>query len=343
MLRQLIRALFVVLPLVMRPTPVDAQLSVQEVASGLVAPLAFVQMPSDPAVQAIVEQVGRVRLLRNGVLQPDAYLDLSGVVSAGGERGLLGLAFSPNYARDGRVFVNFTDLNGNTVLARFTCTVDLLHANPNTRKDFIWPDGLPYIVQPASNHNGGHMAFGPDGYLYVGLGDGGGSNDPYHNAQDPLSPLGKMLRMNVDVADNDFEGYDVPPGNPFAGRADVLGIIWAFGLRNPWRWSFDDPARGGTGALIIGDVGQSSWEEIDYEPAGAAGRNYGWRNREGAHDNVTDLPPFSASLTDPIFEYSPTTGRGRLAASSIGGRRSARFAAATSLATSQPAECGPWG
>ena len=131
--------------------------------------------------------------------------------------------------------------------------------------------------------------FGPDGYLYIGMGDGGVRQRPDHRAQNPQTLLGKMLRVDVNVANDDPEGYNVPANNPFVGRAGVLGEIWSFGLRNPWRWSFDDPRKGGTGALIIGDVGQNAFEEIDYEPAGRGGRNYGWRNREGAHNNVTDL------------------------------------------------------
>jgi hypothetical protein len=163
-------------------------------------------------------------------------------------------------------------------------------------------------VQPFPNHKGGNLVFGPDGYLYIGMGDGGSGDDPFHNAQNPLSLLGKMLRIDVAVSASDPEGYDVPPGNPFVGRPGVFAEIWDFGVRNPWRWSFDNPARGGTGALVIADVGQGAWEEIDYEPAGRGGRNYGWRNREGAHANVGSLPPFSTPLTDPIFEYSHAVG-----------------------------------
>jgi glucose/arabinose dehydrogenase len=163
-------------------------------------------------------------------------------------------------------------------------------------------------VQPFANHNGGHLAFGPDGYLYIGMGDGGSSNDPNHLAQTPSTLLGKMLRIDVHVPEGDSTGYRIPPGNPFSG-ASGLPEIWSFGLRNPWQFSFDDPARGGTGALVIGDVGQGGWEEIDYEPQNRGGRNYGWRNREGAHDNVTTLPPAFLPLVDPIFEYDRTAGQ----------------------------------
>jgi len=167
------------------------------------------------------------------------------------------------------------------------------------------------VPQPYYNHYGGRIAFGPDGFLYVGLGDGGSGDDPGHRAQNPLELLGKMLRIDVNVPDTHPTGYQVPATNPFASAAPMAARpeIWALGLRNPWRYSFDDPARGGTGALVIGDVGQNRWEEIDYEPANRGGRNYGWRNREGLHDNVTTRPPASLPLVDPIHEYDHATGQ----------------------------------
>lgn len=167
------------------------------------------------------------------------------------------------------------------------------------------------MVQPFSNHNGGHLAFGPDGLLYVGLGDGGSGNDPAHRAQDPSTLLGKMLRIDVDVPAGNANGYRVPSDNPFVtgGPSGTRPEIWSFGLRNPWRYDFDDPARGGTGALLIADVGQNAWEEIDFEPAGRGGRNYGWRNREGSHANIGDPPPAFLPLIDPIFEYSHVDGQ----------------------------------
>ncbi|HUF47601.1 MAG TPA: PQQ-dependent sugar dehydrogenase [Vicinamibacterales bacterium] len=288
----------------------SAQLRSEVFAGGFTQPVAFVQDPSDPSVQVIVQQDGRIRAVRDGVVQSTDFLDLRSVVRNSGEQGLLGLAFAPDYAASGRVYVNFSDLSGDTVVARFLrSAADPLRADPASRFDFRWPGGQRVVSQPFSNHNGGNMAFGPDGFLYIGMGDGGSGNDPFHFAQNPQSLLGKMLRLNVAVPASDAEGYDVPPSNPFVGQAGVLGEIWSFGLRNPWRWSFDDPSRGGTGALVIGDVGQTGFEEIDYEPAGRGGRNYGWRNREGAHDNVTSLPPFSLPLTDPIFEYARSEGR----------------------------------
>jgi glucose/arabinose dehydrogenase len=289
--------------------PARGQVRAELVAGGFTQPVAFVQDPSDATVQLVVQQDGRIRALRDGAVQEADYLDLRAVVRNSGEQGLLGLAFAPDYATSGRVFINFVNTSGHTVVARFRrSAADPLRADPSSRFDLRWPDGQRIIEQPFSNHNGGNLAFGPDGFLYIGMGDGGSGNDPFHNAQNPQTLLGKMLRISVSVSDADPEGYDVPATNPFVGQPGVLGEIWSFGLRNPWRWSFDDPARGGTGALVIADVGQNNWEEISYEPAGRGGRNYGWRNREGAHDNVLSLPPFSLPLIDPIFEYSHSVG-----------------------------------
>ncbi|HEX5216138.1 MAG TPA: PQQ-dependent sugar dehydrogenase [Vicinamibacterales bacterium] len=277
-------------------------------AAGFTDLIGFIQDPTDPAVQFVIEQTGHIKVLVNGQVQPDDFLDLSGTVVNDGERGLLGFTFAPDYASSGRVFVMFVNADSNSVVARFTRSEDnALRANPDSRFDLIWPGGTPYIPQPFTNHKGGNLAFGPDGYLYFGTGDGGAGFDPYNLAQDPQSLLGKMLRLDVAVPDDHPTGYEIPPTNPFAGSEIVLNEIWALGLRNPWRWSFDDPARGGTGALIIADVGQDAWEEINYEWAGQGGRNYGWRVREGAHDLITDPPPFS-DLTDPIYEYEHPIG-----------------------------------
>jgi glucose/arabinose dehydrogenase len=290
-------------------TPAVAQLRGDVYVSGLTNPVAFGQDPSDATLQFVVEQAGRIRVIRNGVLQSTDFLTLTSSIASGGERGLLGLAFSPDYATSGRLFVNFTDLNGDTVVARFKrSATDPLRADSTSRFDLRWSTGERVIRQPFANHNGGNLVFGPEGFLYIGTGDGGSGNDPNHNAQNPASLLGKMLRIDVGVPDADAAGFRVPADNPFNGVSGTRPEIWAFGLRNPWRYSFDDPLRGGTGALVIGDVGQSAFEEIDYEPAGRSGRNYGWRNREGAHNNVTSLPPAYTPLTDPIFEYTHSAG-----------------------------------
>jgi glucose/arabinose dehydrogenase len=290
----------------------QGRLRVRVYASGFSQPVAFVQDPLASDVQLVVEQAGRIRVVRSGTVQDTDFLDLRPSVLAGGERGLLGLAFAPD-AASGRFFVNFTNRSGDTVVARFQRSANPLVANPDSRFDlrFGGPGGAATVAQPFSNHNGGHLAFGPDGYLYIGLGDGGSGDDPEHRAQNPQELLGKMLRIDVNVPDSHATGYQVPPTNPFVGGRPIAARpeIWAFGLRNPWRYTFDDPARGGTGALVIGDVGQNAFEEIDYEPANRGGRNYGWRNREGARDNVTARPPAFVPLVDPIHEYGRGLGQ----------------------------------
>ncbi len=286
----------------------EAQLQGQAYASGFQSPVAFVQDATDRTVQYVVQQTGRIRVVRSGTVLTTDFLNLTSAIACCGERGLLGLAFAPDYASSGRLYVNFTNDAGDTVVARFTRSTNPFVADPGSRFDLQIEGTRRVITQPFTNHNGGHLVFGPDGYLYIGLGDGGSGNDPDHRAQNPAELLGKMLRIDVNVHDLDAFGYRVPKDNPFLGgnNANARDEIWAFGLRNPWRYSFDDVARGGTGALIIADVGQNRFEEINYEPRGAGGRNYGWRNREGAHDNLTSRPLAYQPPTDPIFEY----GRG---------------------------------
>jgi glucose/arabinose dehydrogenase len=289
------------------------QLRLRVHASGFANPVAFVQDPADRSVQFVVQQDGHVRVVRGAtVLGPD-FLDLSSAIVSGGEQGLLGLAFSPDTLTSGRFFVDFTNRSGDTVVARFRRPGADVIADATSRFDLRWggPAGPAFIAQPFANHNGGHLAFGPDGFLYMGLGDGGSGDDPDHRAQNPMELLGKMLRIDVAVSDTHPSGYQVPPSNPFVQGAPVAARpeIWAFGLRNPWRYNFDDPSRGGTGALVIGDVGQNRYEEIDYEPAGRGGRNYGWRNREGLHDNVTSRSPAYLPLVDPIYEYDHSVGQ----------------------------------
>jgi glucose/arabinose dehydrogenase len=308
-------------------TTAQGPLRVRVHSSGFTSPVVFLQDPADRSLHYVVEQAGRIRAVRNGTVLATDFLDLRSAVLSGGERGLLGMAFAPD-VQSGRFFVNFTNRSGDTVVARFRRNG--ASADPASRFDLRWGGGQPVILQPFSNHNGGHLAFGPDGYLYIGLGDGGSGNDPDHRAQTPADLLGKMLRIDVNVADTHPAGYVVPADNPFAsGAGGARPEIWSVGLRNPWRYSFDDPARGGTGALVVADVGQGQWEEVNYEPRGRGGRNYGWRNREGAHDNVTTRPPAYLPLTDPIHEYSHASGqsitgghvyRGRLLGAAYVGR-----------------------
>ena len=289
--------------------PAAAQLRTQLVVSGLIQPVAFVMDPLDHSTFYVVEQRGTIRTLRNNTLLPDFFLDLRLVVAAGGERGLLGLVFAPDHAASRRFYVNFTNRDSHTVVARYTRSasgaVDL-----SSRLDLMWPDGRRYIEQPFANHNGGHLAFGSDTYLYIGMGDGGSGGDPLNHAQNPNTLLGKMLRLDVSVPDSDPRGYRIPEDNPFVDRQPIaaLGEIWAFGLRNPWRYSFDDWTRGGTAALVIADVGQNAREEVNWEPRGAGGRNYGWRLREGRLAYDARTPAAFQPLSEPIHDYPRSDG-----------------------------------
>jgi glucose/arabinose dehydrogenase len=292
----------VLLALALSPSLAWAQLRSQVVASGLTHPLEFVQDPSNPAVQYIVEQEGRIRVLSGDVLQPTDFLNLTGGIAIGGEQGLLGLAFPPDYGASRRFYVFFTNLAGDLVVSRFRRSAgNPLVADAGSRLDLTWSTGQPWIAHPThANHNGGHLAFGPDGYLYVAVGDGGGGGDLPNNAQNLNSLLGKLLRIDVSV-DNGISG--VPGNNPFIGRGRPE--IWDVGLRNPWKFSFDAV----TGAILIADVGQNAWEEINYEPAGAGGRNFGWSLREGAHDFDPGKTPAFLPLDEPIFEYGRGDGQ----------------------------------
>ncbi|HTV01422.1 MAG TPA: PQQ-dependent sugar dehydrogenase, partial [Luteitalea sp.] len=316
--------------------------------TGLDQPVGLVADPSDDHRQFVIEKTGRLRLVIDGVLQPDPVLDISTQVTAAGEQGLLGLAVDPQFATTGRIWVNFTrQPDGATVVARFTrASAPPFRFDPATRLDlrFATNPDQRFIPQPAANHNGGKLLFDADGFLIVAMGDGGGGNDTYRQAQAPQSLLGKLLRLDVAVPDEaeaalgqraDAErGYRVPPDNPFVDGIPIAARpeIWAFGLRNPWRVTLDAPELGGTGALLIGDVGQGAREEVDYEPRGLGGRNYGWPMREGTLTNSGSPSGVSAAflpLVDPIHEYPRADGvsitggyvyRGRLLASSLAGR-----------------------
>ena len=292
-------------------SPLAAQLLSDTVVRGLRNPVAVVADPTDRSILLIAEQGGLVRVARDGMLLDEPFLDLRAEISTGGERGLLGLVLAPDYAESHRMFVNFTNRGGHTVIARFTSHADLpLRIDPESRFDLQWPDGRRHIEQPFSNHNGGHLAFGPDGHLYVGLGDGGGGGDPQNMAQSLDRLLGKMLRLDIRVAADDPRGYRIPDDNPFvdAMPSRALPEIWALGLRNPWRYNFDDWTRGGTSALVIGDVGQDAREEINLEPAGRGGRNYGWRLREGRLRYDDRTPAAILPLTEPIHDYGRSIG-----------------------------------
>lgn len=239
----------------------------------------------------VVEQSGVVRLVKNGQVQRVPFLDITDRVRAGGERGLLGLAFPTDHAASGRFYAYYTDRDGNSVLSRF-----LLAGEPD-RADPASEEVLLRVEQPYANHNGGQLAFGPDGYLYLGLGDGGSGGDPLGSGQRLDTLLGKVLRLDVGVA----EGYAVPQDNPFVNVADTRPEIWAYGLRNPWRFSFDRL----TGDLYIADVGQNAYEEINLQAADApGGENYGWNVMEAEHCFQPSNDCATSGMTLPIFGYA---------------------------------------
>jgi len=273
------------------PDPGSVTLDTQVVATGLSSPLYLTAPPGDPRL-FVVEQPGRVRIIANGVLLTTPFLDITDRVLAGGERGLLSIAFHPNYATNGYLFVDYTDLSGDTRLDRFRVSADPNLADKTSAKPILFVD------QPYSNHNGGLVLFGPDGKLYVGLGDGGSGGDPQGNGQNRGVLLGKLLRLDVDGGDP----YAIPADNPFVGVSGVRGEIWAYGLRNPWRFAFDREA----GMLYIADVGQNRREEVNVAPAGAGGLNYGWNVMEG--DECYASACERSGLTLPVLAYGHADG-----------------------------------
>ena len=243
----------------------------------------------------VVEQRGRIRVVTNGVLQPTPFLDITARVGCCGERGLLSVAFPPGYAAKGHFYVDYTDRTGTTVVARYRVSADPDLADPGSEQVVLT------VAQPYSNHNGGQLAFGPDGYLYVGMGDGGSAGDPQGNGQRPDALLGKLLRVDVESG---TQPYAIPADNPFRTAAGWRPEIWALGLRNPWRFSFDRS----TGDVWIADVGQSRYEEIDFQPGSSpGGQNYGWRTMEGAHCYNPD-PCSTVGLVLPVVEYARAEG-----------------------------------
>lgn len=265
--------------------PPSARIALTPVTQGLVQPV-FIRHAGDHSHRLfILEQPGRIRILRNGALNASPFLDISGRVDFGGEMGLLGLAFHPRFAETGRFFINYTRKpDGATVVAEFQVSQNPDRALHNETI-------LLTISQPYTNHNGGMLAFGPDGYLYIATGDGGAGGDPENRGQNPNTLLGKMLRIDVDQGDP----YGIPPDNPFAKQQSGREIF-ALGFRNPWRFSFDRQ----TGRLWAADVGQNQWEEIDVVEAG---NNYGWRIMEGNHCFLPPRGCRTTGLTLPVAEY----------------------------------------
>jgi glucose/arabinose dehydrogenase len=259
------------------------------IATGLTSPV-FLTQPLNDGRIFVVEQAGTIRVIRNGALQATPFLDISSRVLSGGERGLFSVAFHPQYATNHFFYVYFTtQTNGDIRVERFTTTADPEVADPATSKLIITAPHSTY-----TNHNGGLVSFGLDGMLYAGFGDGGGGGDPLGNAQNDNALLGSLLRLDVSG-----DPYAIPASNPFVGQANKRGEVWAKGLRNPWRYTFDAP----TGLLYIADVGQNAHEEVDVVPATTAGVNYGWNVLEGlsCYNAVTCT---RTGFTPPIIDYA---------------------------------------
>ncbi|MBR9991097.1 MAG: PQQ-dependent sugar dehydrogenase [Gemmatimonadetes bacterium] len=262
-----------------------------EIVAGLESPV-HLTAPAGDARLFIIEQPGVIRIVSGGALLAAPFLDLTSRVSYGGERGLFSMAFDPGYATTGHFWVNYTDTNGNTRIERYRVSADPNVADPASALTVL------EVAQPYANHNGGQIAFGPDGMLYIGMGDGGSGGDPDDHGQTLSTLLGAILRIDVRTAP-----YVVPPDNPYAGSTTARREIWGYGLRNPWRFSFDAPG----GTLYIADVGQNQLEEINAVPAGEAPVNYGWNVMEGTHCyGATSCD--QSGLTLPVHEYGHSEG-----------------------------------
>lgn len=270
----------------------------QPIASGLERPLDIVSPKDGTGRLFIVEQTGKIFILQQDILLPQPFLDLSETVSRltsdESEQGLLGLAFPRDYATSQGFYINYTNRSGSSVIARYRVSDEMNAANPDSE------DILLQIEQPSANHNGGGMQFGPDGFLYISVGDGGGTGDPGSNGQNPDNLLGTLLRIDVSAP----QRYTIPADNPYL-EGDGQPEVWAYGLRNPWRFSFDRL----TGDLYIADVGQDAWEEINFLPAGSPGGfNFGWNFKEGSSP-YRGTPPQDAIFIDPVHEYDHSLGK----------------------------------
>ncbi|HUP47241.1 MAG TPA: PQQ-dependent sugar dehydrogenase [Thermoanaerobaculia bacterium] len=296
--------LFLALPLLALPLLAgdEPQIELRPVATLLELPVAITHAGDSRLF--ITLQRGRVMVLEGGVVRETPFLDITSRVSCCGERGLLSVAFHPRYAENGFFFVYYTDVVGDLVIARYSVSADPNRADPASRVPILTIEHRQF-----GNHNGGQLQFGPDGFLYIGTGDGGGCGDPFNAGQSLNTLLGKMLRIDVDSG----ALYAVPPSNPFVSTSGARPEIWAWGLRNPWRFSFDSV----TGDLWIADVGQAVVEEVNFQPATSpGGENYGWRRMEGSRCFVPPvsgcgpLPPScnDGSLTLPVLEYGHADG-----------------------------------
>lgn len=266
----------------------DVRLDLQRVAGGLASPV-YLTSPAGDARLFVVEQAGRIRIIQNGQLLAQPFLDIAARVSSGGERGLLSMAFHPLYQSNGYFYVDYTDVNGDTRVERYRVSANPMVADPASAQLVL------SVPQPFANHNGGLVLFGPDGRLYIGLGDGGSSGDPQGNGQNRGTLLGSILRIDVDSGDP----YAIPADNPFLDTPGARPEIWAYGLRNPWRFAFDDV----DGLLYIADVGQNQWEEVDVVSEATGGLDFGWNVREGRHC-YNGSSCSTAGLTDPVLEYA---------------------------------------
>lgn len=271
------------------------------VARGFDQPVLYLADPADTTRAYVIEKPGRVKLLVNDVLQSAVVLDITGTVVTDAECGLLGMAFDPNYSSNHYVYLHYNaGTPTETRIVRYTMNV--------AGTSLSSPHPVFSFQQPTTpNHKGGSINFGSDGFLYIMTGDGGGGDDPNNYAQTPTSYLGKIIR--IDPSGDDFpsdanQNYAIPSTNPWVGDSSVKPEIWAFGMRNPFRWSVDPV----TGGLLIADVGQGAYEEVDYEPAGASHRNYGWNVREGLHASGDSGPLYFTPTTDPFLEYSHAFG-----------------------------------
>ena len=279
--------------------PTGQQVTADIVVTGLSSPVDVTGAGDGSGRLFVVEQPGTIRLIRNGALVDKPFLDIRDRIASGGERGLLGLAFHPNYPSDPRFFVDYTDLQGNTVIASYKVSAsDPDSADPNSETVIL------RIDQPYPNHNGGATNFGPDGMLYIGMGDGGSGGDPQGNGQRLDTYLAKVLRLDIDGGAASGKPYAVPPDNPFVSVPNAKPEIWLTGLRNPWRMRFDTKI----GDLWIGDVGQSAWEEVDVARAGVGGLNFGWNRMEGFHCYQPATGCDQTGLTLPVTEYGHDAG-----------------------------------
>lgn len=277
------------------PAP-DVELRAVEVASGLTSPVHLTAAPDDARL-FVVEQPGRVRIIQDGVVLPTPFLDIAADVEDGGERGLLSVAFHPAHESNGFFFVNYTGQGGATRVERYRVS----DADPNLA-DPASAQLVLSVAQPFGNHNGGLIKFGPDGMLYIGMGDGGSGGDPAGHGQNPGTLLGAMLRIDVDGA----APYEVPADNPFVDQPGARDEIWAIGLRNPWRFSFDLES----GLLYIADVGQNRREEINAQPASEGGLNYGWNIVEGSLCFSPSTGCEMSGLVMPVLDYSNSQAQG---------------------------------